>query len=239
MKDSPPDSVDGLAADAGPGVDDPQAQAAAGSAPGQRVGVDQGVATLGHHLQPLVGQARDLLQPRRQHVGRQPHPQGVVAAGAADAVGQLLHDGLLGLGRPDARHDGEDLVAQLVDAPVRRLGEGLGAPGLAWRRRGQRRRPRPAPRGRARAAARRQRRRAGPAAPRPGRAGCRAARSWADMRLSSAAGSRAARAAAASVNPASPSAASSRACVVAADRRAVASAAAASARARNARVAAR
>ena len=119
----------GLAARTRPGVDDPQAQTAAGAAPGQRVGVDQRVTALRHHLQPLVGQPGHLLQPRRQQVGRQPHPQRVVGARAGHAVGELLHHRLLRLGRPDPLEDGVDLTGQVVQAVLRRLGDGLGPPG--------------------------------------------------------------------------------------------------------------
>ena len=139
--------------------------------PARRSG--QLVATLAHHLQPLVGQAGDLLEPRRQEVGRQPHPQGVVGAGARHAVGQLLHDGLLGLGRPDRGRRWRG--PRRASSWMRRSADSA----MVWARRDwvaasrAATAARPARRGRARAAARRQRPRAGPAAPRPGRAGCR------------------------------------------------------------------
>src|SRR5205085_2961191 len=47
------------------------------------------VATVVHHLQPLVGQGGDLLEPSREDEGGQLHPQGVLPADAGGGVGQL------------------------------------------------------------------------------------------------------------------------------------------------------
>ena len=84
----------GVADPAGPLVEHPQAQAGPGAAGGSLVGVLEQVAPAAHDGESLVGQRRHRLEARREHVGGQPHPQGVVGADAAGGVGELAHPGV-------------------------------------------------------------------------------------------------------------------------------------------------
>ena len=87
---------------AGPLVEHPQAQPGAGPAGGALVGVLEQVAPAAHDREPLVGQGRHLLEPGREHVGGQPHPQRVVGTDAARGVGEVAHPGVALGGRGDA-----------------------------------------------------------------------------------------------------------------------------------------
>ena len=77
----------GVAVLARPAVTGQQSEAGAGTALHRAVGVDEGVAALGHPQQPSAGDRGHLLQPGGEHEGRQRHAQRVAAPARAQ-VGQ-------------------------------------------------------------------------------------------------------------------------------------------------------
>ena len=115
----------GLTAHARPLVEDAQAQTAAGALGGQAVGVLEPVAAVAHDPQPLVGELGDLLEPGREDVGGEPHPQRVVEPCPAEGVGQLL-DPAVTLERRTRRVEG----AEQAGADRDEGGPGARGPGL-------------------------------------------------------------------------------------------------------------
>ena len=117
----------GLAGPAGPLVEDPQAEAAAGPSGGQVVGVLEPVAAGSHDGEPLVGQLGDLLEPGREHERRQPHPQRVVGSEAAHRIGQLADPGVRVGGR--TRDRARSSIGGSSRWRPRRARDGSGRPG--------------------------------------------------------------------------------------------------------------
>ena len=119
---------------AGPRIDDPEAEPALAPTVALFVGVDDRVAIVRHAPQPLARRDRDLLEPRREHVGREPHPVRDLAVFARGEVGKRPDPLVVGRERNECVEPERDLGEPQLEAGDRvsgRVGGGRGiAPGL-------------------------------------------------------------------------------------------------------------